>query len=84
MTSVTMHYTYHSLSKRTVVFFRKKLKYHIYMGNIFILPWSAIHSLPVLFISPVGMILQDDFYTHIIYDYMWSGLNVAVIWNAPD
>ena len=49
------------------------------MGRTVFLTRTAIHRLPILWLIMVGLIPQEYRCPRLIYDYMWSGLNVAVL-----
>ena len=52
------------------------------MGHIVILPWVDFWYLHVIWIIPLGLINQVR-RPRLIYDYMWSGLNVVVLRQDP-
>ena len=52
------------------------------MGHAFVLPWEVARHLHSLWIIPVGLINQEYCHPHLIYDYTWSRLNVAVLCDA--
>ena len=52
------------------------------MGHDVFLPWKSVHRLTRLWIRPVGLMPQDYIHPQLIYDYMWSDINEAVLQYA--
>ena len=78
-----LRYGFNSLALQDAAFVMSDLKAHTAMGNIFIIPWVDVWDLPGFWISPLGFIPQEDRRPRIIYNYLWIGLNVAVLRQAP-
>ena len=62
---------------------REELKEQTSMGHISILPWVEVLDLTGLWKNPLVLITKEVRCPWLIYDYMWSGLNAAVLRQAP-
>ena len=76
-------YGFHSSALRYAAFVRAELKAQNAMGHIVVLPWEDVRDLSGLWISPLGLITQEGHRPRLIYDYMRSSRNVAVLYQAP-
>ena len=53
------------------------------MGLNLLIPWSDVQRLPGIWIIPLELITQEGLNPQLIYNYIWSGLNTAVLLQDP-
>ena len=76
-------YSYHGSALCDADFVWAELAAQTTMGNAIVLLWSTVCTVHGIWISPVGLIPQEDRLCHLIYGYTWSKINTAVRRNPP-
>ena len=64
----TKFYKCHVLASWYTTFNWDELEAHTAMGHDILLPWAAVHVIPSIYISLVGLIPQEDRHPLLIYD----------------
>ena len=78
-----LQYGCHSLASQDDNFVEEELESQTYMGHIVVLLWVDVQDLLGLWVIPLGLITQEGRCPRLIYDNMWSGLNMAVLHQDP-
>ena len=78
-----LHYGAHSSAMKEVDFVHQELAEQVQAGHVFVFPLTAVRNLPKLWLTPVAVILQVGRWPHLISDFTYSGLNKAIIREAP-
>ena len=76
-------YACHGSSSRDTNFVRGEHAAQMDMGPTTVFPWTAVHPLPGLWIILVGLNQEKECLPCLTWNYMWRGMNVTVICEAP-
>ena len=79
-----LHYGSNSSNMKEMDFVHQELAKQFQAGHIVVSPLTAVRNIPKLWLSPVAAILQVGQWPHLISDFTYSGLNKAIIREAPD